>query len=112
MTFAPHHEAYSKQSEHAFQFLHPPVLYFFLKKKDLFEFKNIFVTRFIKIILSSFLMGVFFRYLILFFENQLIYDHNLKLFFMIISVIIAFIFYLLVSFLFKAFNSQDLKLKY
>ncbi len=88
------------------------VLYFFLKKKDLFEFNNIFVTRFIKIILSSFLMGVFFRYLILFFENQLIYDHNLKLFFMIISVIIAFIFYLLVSFLFKAFNSQDLKLKY
>ena len=88
------------------------ILFLFLKSRDLFNFNNIFLTKFIKIIICSFLMGVFFRYLILLFENQLIYDHNLKLFYMIITVIFAFIFYLLVSLLFKAFNSQDLKLKY
>ena len=88
------------------------VLFIFLKNKDLFKLNKIFIIKFLKIIVSSFLMGMFFKYLILFFENQLVYEHNLKLFYLILTVIFAFIFYLFASFFFKAFNLQDLKLKY
>ena len=88
------------------------VLFIFLKNKDLFKLNKIFIIKFLKIIVSSFLMGMFFKYLILFFENQLLYEHNLKLFYLILTVIFAFIFYLFASFFFKAFNLQDLKLKY
>ena len=87
-------------------------LFIFLKNRDLFSFNKIFVIRFLKIVSSSIIMGGFFQYLILLFENQLIYEHNLKLFFMILTVILTLIFYLLLSYFFKAFNLKDLKLKY
>ena len=87
-------------------------LFIFLKNRDLFSFNKIFVIRFLKIVSSSIIMGGFFQYLILLFENQLIYEHNLKLFFMILTVVLTLIFYLLLSYFFKAFNLKDLKLKY
>ena len=40
------------------------ILFLFLQKKDLFKFNNIFIGRFLKIIFSSVLMGLFFNYLI------------------------------------------------
>ena len=57
-------------------------------------------------------MGVFLSFLISNFENYLMYEYYLKSFYLILSVIICLIFYLLVSFFIKAFNYQDLKLKY
>ena len=88
------------------------ILFIFLKNKNLFAFNNIFIIKFIKIILTSILMGILFMYLISIFENQLVYDYNFKSFFMIFSVILCIIFYLVASYFIKAFNYNDLKLKY
>ena len=57
-------------------------------------------------------MGLIFNYFISFFENKLVYDYNLKLFYLLLSVLLGLMFYLIVSFFIKAFNSKDLKLKY
>ena len=88
------------------------VLFIFLYKRDLFEFNNIFLIRFFKIILSCIIMGAGFYNLINIFQNQLTYDYSFKSFFLILSVLLGLVFYLLVSFLIKAFNYKDLQLKY
>ena len=88
------------------------LLFIFLKNFNLFEFNKEFFVKFLKIIFLSILMGVVFEYLISFFESQLAYDYNFKLFYLILSVILGFIFYLSMSFFIKAFNSRDLKLRY
>ncbi len=88
------------------------VLFLFLKKQELFYFNVTFLIKFLKIIIASLLMGLVFHYLISFFENKLHYDYNLKLFYLILSVILGLMFYLIICFSIKAFNSKDLKLKY
>ena len=88
------------------------VLFIFLKNKNLFSFNKIFLIKFFKIIFASIMMGLFFRYLVLFFENQLLYDYYLKSLYLILSVFLGFIFYLLLSLLIKAFKYEDIKLKY
>mgnify|MGYP001207707283 FL=1 len=88
------------------------LLFIFLKNRDLFQFNEIFIIRFFKISFSSFLMGIFFKYVIIFFENQLVYDYHLKSFYLLLSVILGLIFYLLISLLIKAFKYDDIKLKY
>ena len=82
------------------------------KRFKLFEFKKIFFKNFSKIIFVSILMGIFFKYLILNFENQLVYSNDFKSFYLILSVLLCLIFYLLVSFFIKAFKYEDIKLKY
>ena len=88
------------------------LLFIFLKNFNLFQFNKEFFIKFIKIVFSSILMGIAFKYLISIFESQLAYDYNFKLFYLILSVILGFIFYLSMSFFIKAFNSHDLKLRY
>ena len=88
------------------------VLFLFLKSQKLFEFNEIFFIKFFKITFSSITMGLIFNYFISFFENKLVYDYNLKLFYLLLSVLLGLMFYLIVSFFIKAFNSKDLKLKY
>jgi putative peptidoglycan lipid II flippase len=88
------------------------LLFIFLKNKDLFQFNKIFFIRFTKIIFVSIMMGIFFRYLILIFENQLVYDYYLKSFYLILSVFLGFVFYLIMSLFIKAFKYEDIKLKY
>ena len=88
------------------------VLFLFLKKQELFYFNVTFFIKFLKIIFASILMGLVFHYLISFFENKLLYNFNLKLFYLILSVILGLVFYLIICFSIKAFNSKDLKLKY
>ena len=87
-------------------------LFIFLKKDNLFQFNNIFIERFFKIIFVSILMGIFFKFLILFFQNQLDYYYYLKSVYLLISVLLCISFYLLFSIFFKAFNTKDIKLKY
>ena len=84
----------------------------YLSNKKLFSFNQIFIKNFLKILFASIVMGVVFKYLITFFGNQLVYDYEFKLFYLILVVIFALILYLLLSFFIKAFNSKDLKLKY
>ena len=88
------------------------LLFIFLKNKDLFQFNKIFFIRFTKIIFVSMMMGIFFRYLILIFENQLVYDYYLKSFYLILSVFLGLAFYLIISLFIKAFKYEDIKLKY
>ena len=88
------------------------ILFIYLKKRDLFKFNKIFFINFLKIIFASILMGIFFNFLILFLEKQLVYDYNFKSFYLILSVLLGLTFYLLVSFFIKAFNYKDLQLKY
>ncbi len=87
-------------------------LFIFLKKNNFFRFNNVFVERFFKITIASILMGVFLKFLILFFQNQLNYDYHLKLVYLIICVLLCISFYLLLSFFIKAFKSEDIKIKY
>ena len=88
------------------------VLYFYLRTKKLFQFNNLFFVKFLKIIIASISMSILFKYLLIIFENQLIYEYNFKSVYLILSVIFGFIFYLLVSYFIKAFNFNDVKLKY
>ena len=87
-------------------------LFVFLKKRNLFSFNNIFISRFTKILLSSVLMGIFFNYLLILFNHQLSFENSLKSIYLIISVFLALIFYLFVTYFIKAFKLQDIKLKY
>ena len=88
------------------------VLFIFLKNKRLFYFNNIFWKNFFKIIFASIAMGIFFNYLTIFFENQLSYQYQFKSLYLIFSVFLGLIFYLLLCLSIKAFNYKDLKLKY
>ena len=88
------------------------ILFLFLKNKDLFNFNKIFIIRFIKILFSSLMMGIFFKYLILLFKDQLIYDYYFKSIYLVLSVFLGFIFYMVTTLLIKAFKYEDIKLKY
>ena len=87
-------------------------LFIFLKNRNLFNFNKIFVVRFVKIIIVSLLMGLFFNYLLIYFEEELAFDQNIKSFYLIISVLLGLLFYLFISFWIKAFKISDIKLKY
>ena len=88
------------------------ILFFFLQKRNLFRFNNIFIRRFFKIIFSSILMGLFFNYLMILFNDQLTFEYSLKSIYLILSVVLGLGFYLLVSYFIKAFQLEDIKLKY
>ena len=88
------------------------VLFIFLKKENFFYFNSIFINRFIRILLASIVMGLFFNYLIIFFDSKLVYENNFKSIYLIGSVLLALIFYLLIAFFIKAFKISDIKLKY
>jgi putative peptidoglycan lipid II flippase len=88
------------------------LLFIFLKKGKLFSFNSIFFIRFIKILIASIMMGFFLNYLTVIFGNNLFYDQSLKSLYLLGAVLLAFIFYLLMAFLIKAFKISDIKLKY
>ena len=88
------------------------LLFLFLKNKNLFNFNKIFLVRFIKIIIASLLMGIFFNFLLIYFQNELTFSQNLKSFYLILSVVLSLLFYLFVSYWIKAFKISDIKLKY
>ena len=88
------------------------VLFIFLKKERLFSFNKIFILRFFKITFSSILMGIFFNYLILIFDDQLAFNYLFKFFYLILSVFLGLCFYLITSLWIKAFQLKDIKLRY
>ncbi len=87
-------------------------LFFFLNKKNLFNFNKIFIDRFIRILISAIFMGLFFNYLIIFFNNELEYGQNFKSVYLVLIVLLGLISYLLIALLIKAFKISDIKLKY
>ena len=88
------------------------ILFIYLKKNNLFRFNKSFSIRFLKIIMSSVAMGIFFEYLTYIFSNQLVYDYHFKSFYLILTVLLGLVFYLLISLIINAFNYKDLKLNY
>jgi putative peptidoglycan lipid II flippase len=87
-------------------------LFIFLKNKNFFSFNLIFVDRFIKILLASILMSMFFNYLIHFLNDKLIYQEAFKALYLVGTVILGFTFYILVAVFIKAFKISDIHLKY
>ena len=88
------------------------LLFIFLKTKKFFSFNSVFINKFIKILLASLLMGIFFDYVIHFFNNKLLYEANFKVIYLFGAVTSGLIFYLLIAILIKAFKRSDINLKY
>ena len=88
------------------------LLFLFLKNRGLFYFNNTFYVKFIKIILASIIMGFFFSFLLNFFQDELEFSNLIKSIYLILSVILGLIFYLFVCYFIKAFQFNDIKLKY
>ena len=88
------------------------ILFIYLKKDNLFNFNLVFFNRFIRIIITSVIMGLFFNYLIIFFNEKLTYEQNFKSAYLIGIVLLGFISYLLIALAIKAFKINDIKLKY
>ena len=57
-------------------------------------------------------MGIFFNYLINFFDSNLTYAQKSKSVYLIGSVLLGLISYLLIAILIKAFKISDIKMKY
>ena len=88
------------------------LLFLFLKKRQLFYFNQIFFIKFIKIIFASILMGLFFNLLLNSFQNELAFNQSIKSLYLVLSVILGLLFYLVVCYFIKAFQMNDIKLKY
>ena len=57
-------------------------------------------------------MGIFFNYVIHFFNEKLIYQASFKVVYLVGAAILGLIFYLLIAILIKAFKRSDINLKY
>ncbi len=88
------------------------VLLILLKNDSLFKLNYIFALNFIKIIFSTIVMGSIFKFLLFYFQDQLLYDYSFKSFYLLLSVFLALLVYLIISFFIKAFNLNDIKLRY
>ena len=88
------------------------LLFIYLKKNNLFNFNLFFLNKFIRILIASIIMGLFFNYLIIFFDDKLAYEQNFKSAYLIGIVLLGLISYLLIAFAIKAFKISDIKLKY
>ena len=88
------------------------LLFIFLRTNSLFIFNLIFIDRFIKILISSVLMGIFFNYVIYFFNDKLIYQASFKALYLIGATISGLMFYLFIAILIKAFKRSDINLNY
>jgi len=87
-------------------------LFIFLKKRNLFNFNLIFIDRFIKILVASILMGIFFNYLIHFLDDKLIYENFFKSVYLVSTAILGLTFYIFIAIFIKAFKISDIYLKY
>ena len=88
------------------------ILLIFLKKNNFFSFNLIFVSKLIRILIASILMGIIFNYLVNFFYKDLLYEQNFKSLYLIGVVILGLISYFLIAIFIKAFKTSDIKLKY
>ena len=57
-------------------------------------------------------MGIFFNYVIHFFNDKLIYQESLKSIYLVGAVILGLMFYLVIAILIKAFKRSDINLNY
>ena len=88
------------------------LLLIYLTNKKYYSINSFFLYSLIKISLSTVITSYIFYNLINFFSDNLSYNSEYKLVFIILLVIVTFIIYILTSILTKAFKISDIKLKY
>jgi len=88
------------------------LLFIYLLNNKYYFFNSLFLGRLPRIILSTFLMGYVFNYLIILFNEKVEYLSEYKLVYLCFIVLITFIIYVVISILTKAFKISDIKLKY
>ena len=88
------------------------LLLFYLIKKKYFYFNSNFFIKVFKIFFSTLLTLYAFYNLIIFFGDNLNYNSEYKLIYIILLVIITFIIYVIISMFTKAFKFSDINLKY
>ena len=62
--------------------------------------------------IASILMGLFFNFLLNFFQNELLFSNLMKSLYLILSVFLGLLFYLIICYFINAFKLEDIKLKY
>ena len=88
-------------------FLH----FYFIKKRNLFNFDKVFINKFPRIILSVVVMGAIFYLLLGFFSDKFDYNQSWKFIYLFIIVIITLFSYFLISNFSGAFKFKDIKFK-
>ena len=88
-------------------FLH----FYFIKKRNLFNFDKVFIYKFPRMILSVVVMGIVLYLLLGLFSDKFVYNESWKFIYLFIIVIISLISYFLISNFSGAFKFKDIKLK-
>ena len=88
------------------------ILFILLKRDKFFKFNSVFISRFIRIVIASLIMGFLINHLLLYFEPNLAYEQIFKSIYLIGVVLIGLISYLLIAVLIKAFKISDINLRY
>jgi len=85
--------------------------YYFIKKRNLYNFDKTFIYRFPRMILSVVVMGIILHLLLGFFSEKFNYNESWKFIYLFIIVIISLFSYFLISNFSGALKFKDLKLK-
>ncbi len=88
------------------------LLFLFLKNRNLFSFNQIFLIKFIKIVIASILMGFVFQFFLNLFQNELAFEQQYKSLYLVLSVLLGLGSYIVISYFIKAFKISDIQLKY
>jgi len=89
-------------------FLH----FYFIRKRNLYNFDKTFIYKFPRMILSVVVMGIVLYLLLGFFSEKFDYNEDWKFIYLFIIVIISLISYFLISNFSGAFKFRDIKLKH
>ena len=85
--------------------------FYFIKKRNLFNFDKIFIYKFPRMILSVVVMGIVLYLLLGFFSDKFEYNESWKFIYLFTIVIISLLSYLIISNFTGAFKFKDIKLK-
>jgi putative peptidoglycan lipid II flippase len=85
--------------------------YYFIKKRNLYNFDKTFIYKFPRMILSVVVMGIVLYLLLGFFSDKFDYNESWKFIYLFIIVIVSLISYFLISNFSGAFKFKDIKLK-
>ena len=85
--------------------------FYFIKRRNLYNFDSKFVYKFPRMILSVVVMGIILYLLLGFFSDKFAYNESWKFIYLFIIVVISLIIYFLTSNFSGAFKLKDIKLK-
>ena len=88
------------------------LLYIYLHKEKYFQLNKKLIIQILRIFLSSTIMGICLINLISFFDNELSFENNYKVLYLLFLVILSILIYFTGSLITKAFKLNDIKIKY